>query len=113
MSELKQLIHSDSKWVEKVKRIRDIVEKNPKELKDLDSESVTKELRDAVVNHFDCYYIWCKEIIEAIMKFGTHADPLYLAIIEGNLQLTETLLKNCARLDGPEWSKYSLAQFVF
>lgn len=62
-----------------------------------------------------------KEMFEALVNFieleAKHKDNtevrLKVALIKGDIQTVESLLKNGARLEGPEWRDHSPAAFTF
>lgn len=57
-----------------------------------------------------------EEIVEFLIMLGADVNlknPLGLALQEGSVRCIELLLKNGAKLEGPQWGEQSPAEFVF
>lgn len=91
-------------------KIEEILKSNPETVENLQRKTATKLIRHATrLQH--C--LFNEQVTILTNQFNINANPLDLALFRGNLQLIESLLKNGAKLDGPEWVDFSPANYVF
>lgn len=88
--------------------VEEILHSNPKLFKEVNNKLVgSKLLRRSIVLERDV-------ITELLIRYGVDVNleiSLGLALYVGTLRSVELLLKNGAKLDGPEWNKYPLDDF--
>lgn len=81
---------------------------NPKLLRELDSETVTTILRESVFQSID-------KVIKLIAEHAPDlVNPLDLALFQGNVELTESLLKSGKKFEDSKWGiDYHPGVYIF
>lgn len=92
-------------------KIEKILKNDPKTVENLDRKTATILLRYAV--RFQRYSFINEQVTILADQHMINANLLDLAFFRGDLQLIELLLKNGAKLDGPDWIDFSPANYVF
>lgn len=102
-----------SEWSrQKTDEILIILLKNSELLRYIEEKFVTNLLRKTLDSRF-CTLDQSVHITKLIVMTGADVSILDQALLQGDLQLTETLLKKGFSLSGPEWDDYSPAQYIF
>lgn len=91
-----------------VLKIVNMLWKNHKSIEKIDLEAASKLLR-----HVTSFNEHGDTIIEHLVKFRTQLRPLQTALIQGKIELVESLLINGEKLEGPEWYVDSLVRCAF
>lgn len=92
------------------KLVNELLEENPELLKQPDNKETGSDLLGEAIRLDD------EKVIELLVKFGLDLNfdnPLEVALKRGSTKSIEVLLKNGAKLEGPQWKKSSPAETVF
>lgn len=91
-----------------MKDIESIVYKNPEVIEELDFKAVS-ELLGVVASHCTSY----KKIFKLMNKHGKNLLPLQTALLQGDIESVELLLKKGEKLEGSAWYVNSLVNSMF